>query len=108
MITSLPPMTSLTIALLVAAPGEAPPSRGEVPAVAREVVQRRLPDEPPLRFGTVIVKPSRTMPGYVVCGEVQSRNHAVERFFVVIPGSFAVLERDDEALVSRYWRLNGC
>jgi hypothetical protein len=31
-----------------------------------------------------------------------------ERFFVVVPGSFALLERDGSELIDKYWKLNGC
>jgi hypothetical protein len=52
------------------------------------------------------------MPGYVVCGEVSVRQAAeggaFERFFAVVPGSFALLDRDGNALVDKYWKLNGC
>jgi len=52
------------------------------------------------------------MPGYVVCGEVSARpraeERAFERFFAVVPGSFALLDRDGSALVDKYWKLNGC
>jgi hypothetical protein len=58
----------------------------------------------------------------VVCGEVAERQPAerqtaerqaaetgpFERFFVVVPGSFAVLDRDGADIVDKYWTLNGC
>lgn len=94
--------------LLAAAPGEAPVAQADVPVVAKQALERRLKNDGPLRFGDMVVRPSRRMPGYAVCGEVALRNGRVERFFVVIPGSFAVLERDGSELLAKYWRLNGC
>jgi hypothetical protein len=48
----------------------------------------------------------------VVCGEVAGRQPAeaerFERFFVVVPGSFALLDRDGSELIDKYWSLNGC
>jgi hypothetical protein len=48
----------------------------------------------------------------VVCGEVAGPEAAemerFERFFVVVPGSFALLDRDGSELIDRYWKLNGC
>ncbi len=94
--------------LLAAAPGESPVTQSEAPMVARQAVERRLKDDGPLRFSEMTVRVSQKMPGYVVCGTVYLRNGSVERFFVVTPGSFAVLERDGAGLVAKYWRLNGC
>ena len=31
-----------------------------------------------------------------------------ERFFVIVPGTFAVLDRDGKDLVDLYWRQNRC
>lgn len=94
--------------VLAAAPGESPVTQAEVPIVAQQAVERRLRDDGPLRFGQMTVRPSRAMPGYAVCGKVTLRGGQTERFYVVIPGSFAVLERDGAGLVARYWGLNGC
>lgn len=107
MIASWMLVPALPIAL-AAAPGDVPATQAEAPAIAREAVARRLGEEGPLRFRRLVVRASQRMPGYAVCGEVSLRNGRTERFFVVIPGSFAVLERDGAGLVSNYWRLNGC
>lgn len=100
------------IVLLVAAPGEQPVAQGDVPKVAKAAVVRRLDADAVPSFRGVVVKPSAHMPGYVVCGEVSGRSaaegSAFERFFAVVPGSFALLDRDGSALVDKYWKLNGC
>jgi hypothetical protein len=100
------------IVLLVAAPGEPPVAAGVVPEVARAAVIRRLDADAAPSFRHVVVKASTHMPGYVVCGEVSARpraeERAFERFFAVVPGSFALLDRDGSALVDKYWKLNGC
>jgi hypothetical protein len=48
----------------------------------------------------------------VVCGEVAGRQSVdaggFERFFVVVPGAFALLDRDGSELIDKYWNLNGC
>jgi hypothetical protein len=93
--------------VLVAAPGEPPVAERDVPDVARAAVLRRLDANVVPSFRRVVVKPSTQMPGYVVCGEVEGAK-AFERFFVVVPGSFALLDRDGNALIDKYWRLNGC
>jgi hypothetical protein len=95
------------ILLLVAAPGEPPVAERDVPDVAKAAVLRRLDANVMPSFRRIVVKPSAQMPGYVVCGEVEAAK-AFERFFVVVPGSFALLERDGNALIDKYWRLNGC
>ena len=95
--------------LLVAAPGEPPVAEGDVADVAKAAVLRRLDASAMPSFRRIVVKPSAQMPGYVVCGEVEAAKAGVfERFFVVVPGSFALLERDGNALIDKYWKLNGC
>ena len=100
------------IVLLVAAPGEPPVAAGDVPEVAKAAVIRRLDADAAPSFRHVVVKASTHMPGYVVCGEVSVRpageGSAFERFFAVVPGSFALLDRDGNALVDKYWKSNGC
>jgi hypothetical protein len=93
--------------LMVAAPGEPPVAERDVPDVAKAAVLRRLDANEMPSFRRIVVKPSAQMPGYVVCGEVEAAK-TFERFFVVVPGSFALLERDGNALIDKYWRLNGC
>jgi hypothetical protein len=98
--------------VLVAAPGEPPVAERDVPDVAKAAVIRRLDQNVMPNFRRIVVKLSARMPGYVVCGEVKGQETAAarrfERFFVVIPGSFAVLDRDGNALIDKYWKLNGC
>jgi hypothetical protein len=105
-------LTVTTIVLLVAAPGEPPVAERDVPDVAKAAVIRRLDKNALPSFRRIVVKLSERMPGYVVCGEVSGRPAAeaerFERFFVVVPGSFALLDRDGNDLVDKYWRLNGC
>jgi hypothetical protein len=100
------------IVLLVAAPGEPPVAEGDVPDVAKAAVIRRLDKDAFPSFRRIVVKPSERMPGYVVCGEVSGQQTAAagrfERFFVVVPGSFALLDRDGSGLIDKYWSLNGC
>jgi hypothetical protein len=98
--------------ILVAAPGDGPPSYDEVPDIARAAITRRL-DQAEVQLQSVHVKPSDTMPGFVACGiasEVfadKSRSRR-ERFFVIVPGDFAILDRDGKELVDHYWSLNRC
>jgi hypothetical protein len=120
-------LTASTILLLAAAPGEPPVPAHEVPDVAMAAVTRRLDKHVLPSFRGIVVKLSERMPGYVVCGEVAERQPAerqpaerqtaerqaaetgpFERFFVVVPGSFAVLDRDGADIVDKYWSLNGC
>ncbi|HEY6259494.1 MAG TPA: hypothetical protein VIY51_27250 [Xanthobacteraceae bacterium] len=100
------------IVLLVAAPGEPPVAERDVPDVAKTAVIRRLEADASPSFRHVVVKPSAHMPGYVVCGEVSAQQGPEagrpERFFVVVPGSFALLDRDGNGLIDKYWKLNGC
>ncbi len=105
-------LTGSAMVLLVAAPGEPPVAERDVPDVAKAAVIRRLDKDAFPSFRGIVVKPSERMPGYVVCGEVSGRQPddagRFERFFVVIPGSFALLDRDGSELVDKYWSLNGC
>jgi hypothetical protein len=105
-------LTGPAIVLLVAAPGEPPIAERDVPDAARAAVIRRLDKDVFPSFRRIVVKLSERMPGYVVCGEVAGQESAdtgrFERFFVVIPGSFALLDRDGNALIDKYWKLNGC
>jgi hypothetical protein len=105
-------LTGAAIAVLVAAPGEPPVVERDVPDVAKAAVIRRLDKNVLPSFRRIVVRLSERMPGYVVCGEVSGRPAEeagrFERFFVVVPGSFALLDRDGNALVDKYWRLNGC
>lgn len=105
-------LTGSAIILLVAAPGEPPVAEHDVPGVAKAAVIRRLDKNVWPNFLGLVVRPSERMPGYVVCGEVADRLAAdpgrFERFFVIVPGSFALLDRDGSELVDKYWELNGC
>ena len=99
-------LTGSAMFLLVAAPGEPPIAEHNVPRVAKEAVIRRLDRNVWPNFRRMV------MPGYVVCGEVSDRLAAAperfERFFVIVPGSFALLDRDGDELIDKYWKLNGC
>jgi hypothetical protein len=105
-------LAGAAIILLVAAPGEPPVAERDVPDVAKAAVIRRLDQNVPPNFRRIVVKLSERMPGYVVCGEVAGHESSdtgpFERFFVVVPGSFALLDRDGNALIDKYWKLNGC
>ncbi len=98
--------------VLAAAPGEAPPTYDEMPHIAKAAIERRL-EQAVVQLGSVQVKQSEMMPGYVVCGvaievfadHAQNRR---ERFFVVSPGNFAILERDGKELIDHYWAQNRC
>jgi hypothetical protein len=98
--------------VLAAAPGEPSVSERDVPDVVKAAVIRRLDKDVLPIFRGIVVKHSDRMPGYVVCGEVSGRQTAevgrFERFFVVVPGSFALLDRDGSELIDKYWKLNGC
>jgi len=98
--------------ILAAAPGEAPPSYDEVPAIAKAAIERRL-EQAQVQLQSVHVKPSDVMPGFVACGVASEvfpdagRNRR-ERFFVTAPGNFAILDRDGKELVDHYWSMNRC
>jgi hypothetical protein len=105
-------LTGTAIVVLVAAPGEPPVAARDVPDVAKAAVIRRLDKKAFPNFRRIVVKLSGHMPGYAVCGEVSEWRSAeaepFERFFVVVPGSFALLDRDGSDLIDKYWKLNGC
>jgi len=100
--------------LLAAAPGEALPTMADVPTLAKAAVARRI-EVPPSAIHILAAKPSERMPGFVVCGRVETAGgnddtgaEGGERFFVVIPGNFAVLDQDGKGLVDSYWSANHC
>ena len=105
-------LAGAALALKVAAPGELPVPEPAVSDVAKAAVARRLDKSVPPVFRKIVVKPSERMPGYVVCGEFRNwkpdNPDEFERFFAVVPGSFALLDRDGDGLVDKYWKLNGC
>ena len=105
-------LTGSAIVLLVAAPWEPPIAGRDVPDVAKAAVIRRLDANAFPSFRRIVVRLSERMPGYVVCGEVAGQQTVAagrfERFFVVVPGSFALLDRDGSELIDKYWNLNGC
>ncbi|MQB43291.1 hypothetical protein [Rhizobium sp. ICMP 5592] len=96
--------------LLAAAPGAAIPTIADVPALAAAAITRRV-DVPMSNIHISSAKPSTRMPGFVVCGIVDEQSadgDKNERFFVVIPGDFAILDRDGSKLVDTYWSANQC
>jgi hypothetical protein len=98
--------------ILAAAPGEAAPAYEDVPAIAKAAIERRL-DQAKVELLSVHVKPSDTMPGFVACGIASEvfadRTRTTrERFFVIAPGNFAILERDGKELLDHYWSINRC
>lgn len=106
------PLKHLVVAgsiLLAAAPGEAIPTMADVPALAKAAVARRI-DVPASAVHISSAKPSERMPGFVVCGRVDTSSGANggERFFVIIPGDFAILDQDGKSLVDSYWSANHC
>ncbi len=52
------------------------------------------------------------LPGFVACGRVseneQGAGRRTERFFAVVPGNFAILDRDGDSLLDVYWKRYGC
>ncbi|WP_246662794.1 hypothetical protein [Rhizobium sp. P44RR-XXIV] len=106
------PLKHLVVAgsvLLAAAPGEALPTMADVPALAKAAVERRV-EVPASAIHILAAKPSERMPGFVVCGRVDtpSTGDDGQRFFVIIPGNFAVLDQDGRSLVDSYWSANHC
>lgn len=100
--------------LLAAAPGQALPTIADVPELAKAAVARRI-DVPPSAIHILSAKPSERTPGFVVCGRIDAASdqdegnaQAGQRFFVIIPGNFAVLDQDGKALVDTYWSSNHC
>lgn len=94
---------------LAAAPGEAIPTMADVPALAKAAVERRV-EVPASAIHILSAKPSERMPGFVVCGRIDSSAGGGdgERFFVVVPGDFAILDQDGKSLVDTYWAANHC
>lgn len=108
-------MKLLTIApallVLTAAPGEPLPEQRDVAARVDSALSRRLGPE----FASVETEKIATsgdLPGFVVCGRVFENEmgaaRRTERFFAVVPGSFAILDRDGGNLVDLYWKRYGC
>ena len=100
--------------MLAAAPGEAVPTMADVPALAKAAVARRI-DVPASAIHILAAKPSSKMPGFVVCGRIDGAPAEgggsaaeAERFFVIIPGDFAILDQDGKSLVDTYWSENHC
>ncbi|MGM4984593.1 hypothetical protein [Rhizobiales bacterium] len=100
--------------LLAAAPGEAVPTTADVPALAKAAVARRI-DVPTSAIHILTAKPSSKMPGFVVCGRIDGTRGEggeqapeAERFFVIIPGDFAILDKDGKSLIDTYWSENHC
>lgn len=91
---------------LAAAPGEAPATRDDVPRLVQEALSRRLGTA--ATISDLKIRPSSRMPGFAVCGRVATSGKQTQRFFVVIPGTFAILDDDGHGLVSKYWSLNDC
>jgi hypothetical protein len=93
-------------------PREPQVAERDVPGVAKAAVIRRLDKDVLPNFRRIVVKLSERMPGYVVWGEVSGPQTAemgpFERFVVVVPGGFALLDRDGSGLIDKYWNLNGC
>lgn len=101
-----------TIVVQASAPGEVPPAYEDVPNIARAAIARRIGAKN-VDLQDLQVKPSDTMPGFVACGiaiegATASQRGRRERFFVVVPGSFAILERDGKELIDHYWSVNRC
>ena len=97
--------------ILAAAPGEPLPTKAEVPERVGQALARRLGDEL-VSVHLDKVLPSQDLPGFVACGRATEKRgdqaETTERFFVVVPGSFAVLDRDGTSLVDLYWTRYGC
>jgi hypothetical protein len=105
-------LTGSAMVVLVAAPGEPQVAERDVPDVVKAAVIRQLDKDVLPNFRRIVVKLSERMPGYVVCGEVSGPQTAdmgpFERFVVVVPGGFALLDRDGSGLIDKYWNLNEC
>lgn len=95
-----------TLLTLTAAPGEGPASRDDAPQLAQEALKRRLGAS--ATPSDMRIRQSSRMPGFAVCGRVTAPGKPAQRFFVVIPGTFAILDEDGRELVSKYWSLNDC
>ncbi len=97
--------------LLAAAPGEPLPEQRDVAGRVETALARRLGSE----FAAVDaekIAPSGDLPGFVACGHVSENasrsERRTERFFAVVPGNFAILDRDGSSLVDAYWKRYGC
>ncbi|HWU64131.1 MAG TPA: hypothetical protein VN112_19105 [Ensifer sp.] len=97
--------------ILAAAPGEPLPEQRDVVSRVDTALARRLGGE----LSAVQVEkvaPSADLPGFVACGRVSEKPQGgvqkTERFFAVVPGNFAVLDRDGGNLVDVYWKRYGC
>lgn len=97
--------------ILTSAPGEPLPEQRDVAARVDAALARRLGDT---LFAVDVEKvaPSTELPGFVACGRVmeneQGDGRRSERFFAVVPGNFAILDRDGESLLEGYWKRYGC
>ena len=94
--------------ILAAAPGDGPPSYDQVPDIAKAAIMRRL-DQSEVEIKSIQVKPSDTMPGFIACGIASESSGGGarsrrERFFVTVPGSFAILDRDGKELAAGGFR----
>ncbi len=101
-----------SLVVQASAPGEVPPAYEDVPQIAQAAIARRI-GSPNVDLQDLRVKPSDTMPGFVACGiavegATATQRGRRERFFVVVPGSFAILERDGKELIDHYWSVNRC
>ncbi|MDO1584486.1 hypothetical protein [Rhizobium oryzicola] len=110
----MPPFSVLiaSMVVLVAAPGEAPPTRADLSQRVEQALARRL-DIMPLATRITHVGENRNKSGFTVCGYADeragtARKGQTERFFVVVPGNFAILDRDGADLMDDYWRNAGC
>lgn len=99
------------VLILTAAPGEPLPQQQDVAARVDKALSRRLGSE----FAAVDaekIAPSADLPGFVACGRVseneQGAGRRTERFFAVVPGNFAILDRDGDSLLDLYWKRYGC
>ncbi len=99
------------VLILAAAPGEPLPEQRDVPARVDTALSHRLGAE----FAAVKaekIEQSGDLPGFVACGQVSENEQGTalktERFFVVVPGNFAILDRDGGGLVDLYWKRYGC
>jgi hypothetical protein len=105
-------LAKAALIILAAAPGEPEPTLNDVPHLAQVAVARRM-NGADFKLQMNRIKPSDNTPGFVACGFVSDRSAnqstvKLERFFVIVPGDFAVLDRDSSALVDTYWRQNRC
>ncbi len=97
--------------ILTAAPGEPLPQQRDVAERVSKALSRRLGPE----FEAVSaekIAPSADLPGFIACGRVSEKDEGggrrTERFFAVVPGNFAILDRDGDSLLNAYWKRYGC